>query len=114
QAGGRLDQAKLDQALKALYATNRFQDVNISRRGDRIVVRVVENKVIRRIAFQGNKKVKDEQLQKETQSKERGPLSNALIQRDVQQITELYRRAGRFDAKVEPNIIAAGDSLADL
>jgi len=114
QQGAPLDGTRLDQALKALYATNRFQDVNISRRGDRIVVKVVENKVIRRVAFQGNKKIKDEQLQKETHSKERGPLATGLVQRDVQQITELYRRAGRFDAKVEPKIIAAGDSLGDL
>ena len=114
QPGGRLDDAGLDQALKALYGTNRFENVAISRRGERIIVKVVENKVIRRVAFQGNSKIKDEQLQKETQSKGRGPLATALVQRDVQQIMELYRRTGRFDAQVEPKIIAAGESQVDL
>ena len=91
-----------------------FQDVTISRRGDRIVVKVIENRTIRRVAFEGNTKIKDEQLKQETRSKERGPLVPAIVQRDVQQIMELYRRAGRFDVQVEPKIIDARDNQADL
>jgi outer membrane protein insertion porin family len=114
QSNGRLDAEGIDRALKALYESGLFQDVNISRHDGRIVVRVVENKIIRRVAFEGNKKVKEEQLKQQTQSKERGPLSRATVQHDVQQIMELYRRAGRFDVKVEPKIIAAGEDRADL
>jgi outer membrane protein insertion porin family len=114
QSNGRLDAEGIDRALKALYESGLFQDVNISRHDGRIVVKVVENKIIRRVAFEGNKKVKEEQLKQQTQSKERGPLSRATVRRDVQQIMELYRRAGRFDVKVEPKIIAAGEDRADL
>src|SRR5215475_176282 len=63
--GGRLDNASIDDALKALIETGLFQDVQISRPGGRIVVTVIENPVINRIAFEGNKKVKDEQLSAE-------------------------------------------------
>src|SRR5262245_898668 len=114
QSNGRLDAEGIDRALKALYATGLFQQVNISRRDGRIVVKVVENSIVRRVAFEGNKKIKDEQLRQETQSKEGGPLSRAIVQRDVQQVMELYRRAGRFDVTVEPKIISAGDDRADL
>lgn len=114
QPGGRLDAESIDQAFKALYATGLFQKIDISRRNGRLIVRVVENKIIKRVAFEGNKKIKDEQLKQETQSKERGPLSPAVVQRDVQQIMELYRRAGRFDVKVEPKIITASSNQADL
>src|ERR1044071_327339 len=63
--GGRLGQAQIDDGLKALIETGLFQDVRINQRGAQIVVTVVENSVIGRIAFEGNKKVKDDQLQAE-------------------------------------------------
>ena len=58
---------------------------------------VVENPVINRIAFEGNVKVKDEQLIGEMQSKARGTLSRPLVQSDTQRIIEIYRRNGRYD-----------------
>src|SRR5438034_2257848 len=73
--GGRLGQAQIDDGLKALIETGLFQDVRINQVGGRLVVTVVENAVIGRIAFEGNKKVKDEQLSAEIQSKPRGTRS---------------------------------------
>ena len=96
-AGGRLDAQVIDDAYKALYATGLFQDVRINQTGGRIVVTLVENPVINRIAFEGNKKVKEDQLKLEIQSKERGTLSRATVQSDVQRLVEVYRRGGRFD-----------------
>ena len=58
----RLDSYKIDQALKALYATGLFRDIRINQAGPRLVVIVVENPVINRVAFEGNKKLKDEQV----------------------------------------------------
>src|SRR3954467_823306 len=87
----------VDEALKALYATGLFSDVRINRAGNRIVVSVSENPVINRVAFEGNKKAKDEQLKTEVQSKPRGTLSKPTVQADVQRIIEIYRRTGRFD-----------------
>ncbi len=52
--GERLDAAKIDAGLKALYATGLFQDVKINHSGGRLVVSVVENPVINRVAFEGN------------------------------------------------------------
>ncbi len=88
--GGRLDQARIDDGLKALIETGLFQDVRISQPGGRLVVTVVENPVIGRIAFEGNKKVKDEQLSAEIQSKPRGTLSRPMVQSDAQRIAEIY------------------------
>jgi outer membrane protein insertion porin family len=113
-AGERLDAAKIDEGLKALYATGLFQDVRISQPGGRVVVTVVENPVINRIAFEGNKKVKDEQLTTEVQSKARGTFSRPTVQADTQRIVEIYRRNGRFDIRVEPKIIDLPNNRVDL
>ncbi|MGZ8387299.1 MAG: outer membrane protein assembly factor BamA, partial [Rhodoplanes sp.] len=112
--GERLDAAKIDSALKALYATGLFQDVRITPSGGRIVVVVVENSVVNRVAFEGNRKLKDEQLQSEIQSRPRGTFSRAIVQADVQRIVELYQRGGRYDVRVEPKIIELPNGRVDL
>ena len=111
---GRLGPHELDQAYKSLIGTGLFEDVRIDPRGNRIVVVVVENAVINRIAFEGNSKVKDEQLKLEIQSKERGTLSRPLVQSDVQRIIEVYRRSGRYDVTVDPKIIELPNNRVDL
>jgi len=112
--GGRLDNAAIDDGLKALIETGLFQDVRISRPGGRIVVTVIENPVINRVAFEGNKKVKDDQLSAEVQSKPRGTLSRPMVQSDAQRIVEIYRHAGRYDVRVTPEIIEQPNNRVDL
>jgi outer membrane protein insertion porin family len=112
--GERIDAARIDEALKALYATGLFTDVRIREAGGRLIVTVVEAPVINRIAFEGNKRVKDEQLSAEIQSKPRGTLSRAMVQADVQRIVEVYRRAGRYDVRVDPKIIDLPNNRVDL
>ena len=75
---------------------------------------VVENPVIGRVAFEGNKKVKDEQLSAEIQSKPRGTLSRPMVQSDAQRIAEIYRRSGRYDVRVNPEIIEQPNNRVDL
>ncbi len=112
--GGRLDAAQIDEALKGLYGTGLFQDVRIRQAGGRLIVTVVENAVINRVAFEGNKRLKDEQLSIEIQSRPRGTFSRPVVQSDVQRIVELYRRAGRFDVRVTPKIIELPNNRVDL
>jgi outer membrane protein insertion porin family len=112
--GGRLDQGRIDDGLKALIETGLFQDVKINQAGGRLVVTVVENPVIGRVAFEGNKKVKDEQLSAEIQSKPRGTLSRPMVQSDAQRIAEIYRRSGRYDVRVNPEIIEQPNNRVDL
>lgn len=112
--GGALDAARVDEGLKSLIATGLFQDVRINHTGGRLVVVVVENPVINRIAFEGNKKAKDEQIALEIQSKARGTLSRPTVQADVTRIIEIYHRSGRFDVRVEPKIIELPNNRVDL
>jgi outer membrane protein insertion porin family len=112
--GGQLGQAQVDDGLKALIETGLFQDVSIKQAGGRLIVTVIENPVIGRIAFEGNKKVKDEQLSAEIQSKPRGTLSRPMVQSDAQRIAEIYRRSGRYDVRVNPEVIEQPNNRVDL
>src|SRR5437764_1295916 len=111
---GRLDAFQIDEGVKALFATGLFQDIRPSVQGGRLILTVIENPVINRIAFEGNKKVKDEQLKSEIQSKERGTLSRPVVQADTARLVEVYRRSGRFDIRVEPKIIELPNNRVDL
>jgi outer membrane protein insertion porin family len=112
--GGQLGPAEVDEGIKALYGTGLFSDVRISRSGGRVVVTVVENPVINRVAFEGNKKAKDAQLEAEVQSKPRGTLSKPTVQGDVQRIIEIYHHTGYFDVTVVPKIIELPNNRVDL
>ncbi|HTT47207.1 MAG TPA: outer membrane protein assembly factor BamA [Pseudolabrys sp.] len=112
--GGQIGPAQIDEAIHSLYATGLFDDVRISHEGGRLVVTVVENPVINRVAFEGNKKAKDDQLKAEVQSKPRGTLSKPMVQADVQRIIEIYHRSGRFDVSVDPKIIELPNNRVDL
>jgi outer membrane protein insertion porin family len=112
--GGQLGPAQIDDGIKSLYATGLFSDVRIEHSGGRLVINVVENPVINRVAFEGNKKAKDDQLKAEVQSKPRGTLSRPTVQADVQRIIEIYHRSGRFDVKVDPKIIELPSNRVDL
>jgi outer membrane protein insertion porin family len=111
---GTLDAAAVDDGLKALIETGLFSDVKIDHQAGQLVVRVVENPVIGRVAFEGNKKVKDEQLSQEIQSKPRGTLSRPMVQSDAQRIAEIYRHSGRYDVRVTPEIIEQPNNRIDL
>ena len=112
--GERLDPLKADEGVKAMFATGLFADVRYRWEGGRLIVTVAENSVISRIQFEGNKRVKDEQLLAEIQSKPRGSLSRPLVQADVQRIVEIYRRNGRYDIRVEPKFIERPNNRVDL
>jgi outer membrane protein insertion porin family len=113
-ADGLLDAAARDNALKSLYATSLFADVQISGAADHLLVKVIENPIIDKTAFDGNKKVKDDDLKSIIQSKNGSPLSRAIVHDDVERIIDVYRQHGYFEVYVEPKTIAAKNDRVDL
>ncbi len=112
--GQRYDAGLVDESLKALFATGLFADVSITRRGSTLLVSVEENPIINRVAFEGNKKLKDKELSAAIELRPRTVYTRAKVQSDVQRIVEMYRRSGRFTARVEPKIIRRSQQRVDL
>jgi outer membrane protein insertion porin family len=112
--GDPFDPAKLDQSLKNLFATGLFDDVTIRREGDNLVVTLVENPIINRIAFEGNQRLDDDTLTSEVQLRPRVVYTRSRVQNAVSRILELYRRNGRYGATVEPKVIQLPQNRVDL
>jgi outer membrane protein insertion porin family len=114
QPGDPFDADRLDRSLKTLYATGLFQDVRLLRDGDTLVVRLVENPLVNRVAFEGNHKLTDDQLRPELQLKPRAVFTPALAEADRQKILDLYAKRGRYDARVDPQVIRLDQNRVDV
>ena len=114
QKGDSYDPARIDGSLKSLFATGLFADVTIRREGENVVISLVENPIINRIAFEGNNKIGDETLISEISLRPRTIYTRTKVQNDVQRILTLYRRSGRFAAAIEPKIVRLPQNRIDL
>ncbi len=112
--GDPFDPEAIDQSLRNLFATGLFDDVAVGQVGDTLVIEVVENPIINRIAFEGNRRLDDETLEAEVQLRPRIVFTRARVQAAVSRILELYRRNGRYAASVEPKIIELDQNRVDL
>lgn len=112
--GDAFDVELMDRSLKSLFNTGLFADVTLRREGDSLIVQVVENPIINRIAFEGNDRIDDETLSAEVSLRPRVVFTRTKVQQDVQRIQELYRRSGRFAATVEPKVIQLPENRIDL
>jgi len=114
RVGDTFDVNEIDESLKSLFATGLFADVVIRPEGTALVVQVVENPIINRIAFEGNRSLDAEELEVEVQLRPRRVYTRTKVQNDVARILELYRRDGRFNATVEPKVIIQEQNRIDL
>lgn len=108
------DPVAVNQGVKNLYATGQFSDVQVVHEGGTVIIRVKENTLINRVAFEGNSKVKSDQLAGEIQSKDHGPFSTTIVDADVERIKDLYRRAGEAAAKVTYRIVKLPNGRVDV
>src|SRR6201996_938261 len=114
KVGDPFDAAQEDISLKNLFQTGLFADVTFRRDGNVLVVLVAENPIVNRIAFEGNKKLESDKLTDEIQIKPRTVYTRTRVQADVDRILELYRRAGRYSARVEPKVVVLDQNRVDL
>lgn len=112
--GDPATQDALDEALKSLFATGLFADVQVSESGGVVTVRVSENPVINQVAFEGNSELEDEKLQSEIQARPRQVFTRASVQNDVARLYDIYQRNGRFSADIQPKIIKLDQNRVNL
>lgn len=112
--GDPITSEAIDRSLRNLFATGLFADVTFRREDGTLVVTVVENPIINRIAFEGNRRIPDDALQTEVQLRPRVVYTRTKVQSDVRRVLEIYRRSGRFAATVDPKVIQLPQNRVDL
>lgn len=112
--GDKFDADKMDESLKALFATGLFADITLRIEGNALIVHVVENPIINRVAFEGNSKIDDKQLLDEIQLKPRTVYTRTKVQEDVKRMLDVYHRSGYFGATIEPKVITQPENRVDM
>ncbi|MBH1992348.1 MAG: outer membrane protein assembly factor BamA [Sphingomonadaceae bacterium] len=112
--GVPFSQESLDQALRDLYETELFADVQIRNDNGALTVEIKENPVINRIVLEGNKRLKEEKIRPEIKLAPRQIYTRSKVRADVARIIELYRRQGRFAASVEPKMVQLDQNRVDI
>ncbi|HET9629655.1 MAG TPA: outer membrane protein assembly factor BamA [Novosphingobium sp.] len=112
--GQPYSEAAADQALKDLFATELFADVQVRQEGGVVTIQVKENPVINRIVFEGNKRLKEEKITPEIKLAPRQIFTRSKVRADVARIIELYKRQGRFAATVEPKMVQLDQNRVDI
>jgi outer membrane protein insertion porin family len=112
--GATVDSEMIDLAVKTLYNTDLFSDVQVQLNGTELVITVVESPIINQVVFEGNHAMTKDKLRDEVQIRPRGVFTKAKVQADVQRIIELYRKEGRISATVTPKIVELPQKRVDL
>ncbi len=114
EAGDEFSQENLNIGLKQLFGTGLFSDISLYKEQSTLVVKLIENPIINRIAFEGNKKIKDDALLSEIKLRPRVVLTRGKIQTDVDRLLSIYRLTGKFSATIEPKIIRLDQNRVNL
>jgi len=112
--GETVSAGQLNDAYQRILGSGLFEEVEVEPQGNRLVIRVTEFPTVNRIAFEGNDKLKDEDLSGFIQSQSRQVFSPTQAERDAQIITEAYAQNGRIAARVTPKVIRRSDNRVDL
>ncbi|MBW3138065.1 outer membrane protein assembly factor BamA [Ferrimonas balearica] len=108
KVGDELDPLLLQQSIRALYASSNFEDVQVSRDGNTLVVKVTERPTISSIVLDGNKDLKDEQLQESLDSsgvKVGEPLDRTILSEIEKGLQDFYFSVGKYNARVEAQVV---------
>src|SRR6056297_2860481 len=114
ERGQTVSAAELNDAYQKILESGLFESVTIEPRGNRLFISVVEYPTINRIAFEGNRRLKDEDLEGFVQSRVRQVFSPTQAERDAATLTEAYAQNGRLSARVSPKVIRRSDNRVDL
>ncbi len=105
--GDQLTPQRVREAIRALYNTGFFRDVQLRQDGDTLVVVVLERPSIESFEITGNKEIKTEDLQKSLRNV--GLATGKTFDRSVldlveQYLTEQYFSRGRYGMQVKETV----------
>ncbi|WP_421907759.1 outer membrane protein assembly factor BamA [Mameliella sp.] len=112
--GQRVSAAELNDAYQRILGSGLFETVEIVPQGSRLTIRVVEYPTINRITFEGNRRIKDEDLAQAIQSQSRRVFSPRVAEADALAVSRAYEVQGRLAARVTPKVIRRSDNRVDL
>jgi len=115
--GDKLNEQRIGEAMRALYATGFFRDVELRRDGNTLLVVVIERPSIAKFEIKGNKDIKTEDLQKSLRNV--GLATGKTFDRSVldevkQYLTDQYFSRGKYAVRVDTKITELPGNKVDV
>jgi outer membrane protein insertion porin family len=105
--GDRLTGDEAQRAIRALYQTKFFSDVEFDRDGDILVIKVIERPSIAKLTLRGNKDIKTDDLKKGLKQigLTEGETFDRLALDNVQQeLVRQYYNRGKYNVSIDPHV----------
>jgi len=115
--GDHLDGQRIGEAMRALYATGFFRDVELRRDGNTLLVVVVERPSIAKFEIKGNKDIKTEDLQKSLRNVglAQGKIFDRSVLDEVKQyLTDQYFSRGKYAVRVDTKVTDLPGNKVDV
>ena len=115
--GDHLDGQRIGEAMRALYATGFFRDVELRRDGNTLLVVVIERPSIAKFELKGNKDIKTEDLQKSLRNV--GLATGKTFDRSVldevkQYLTDQYFSRGKYAVRIDTKVTDLPGNKVDI
>ncbi|WP_170570178.1 outer membrane protein assembly factor BamA [Ruegeria atlantica] len=114
EPGQSVSGGELNDAYQRLLDSGVFETVELTPRGNTLVIKVEEYPTINQISIEGNRRVKDDVLLDAISSEPRRVFTPQVAEADADLIAEIYSSQGRVSATVIPRIIRRSDNRVDL
>ncbi|WP_026349204.1 outer membrane protein assembly factor BamA [Arsukibacterium perlucidum] len=105
--GDTVTEYSLSRSIKTLYGAGHFDDIRVFRDGNTVIYRLKERPTINNIEFDGNKDIKEEQLNESLAGNRvqvGEPLDKTILKSIENGLTEFYHGVGKYQAKVEAKV----------
>jgi len=105
--GDRLDAQRVREAIRALYATGFFRDVEFSRDGNTLVIAVLERPSLESVEITGNKDIKTEDLQKSLRNvglSAGKTFNRSTLEEVTQYLTDQYYSRGKYAVQIDSKV----------
>ncbi len=115
--GDHLDGQRIGEAMRALYATGFFRDVELRRDGNTLLVVVIERPSIAKFEIKGNKDIKTEDLQKSLRNvglAQGKTFDRSVLDEVKQYLTDQYFSRGKYAVRVDTKVTDLPGNKVDV
>lgn len=117
QVGDRMNEFRVAQTIRSLYASSHFENIALSRNGNTLVITVQERPTISNIVFEGNDDIEDEQLQQslnDSNVRLGEPLDRTILSSIENGLKDFFYSIGKYKASVKAVVTALPRNRVDL
>ncbi len=115
--GDHLTTQRVREAIRALYATGFFRDVELRREGNTLIVVVLERPSIESFTISGNKDIKTDELQKSLRNIGLAPgkiFDRSVLDDVTQSLTDEYYSRGKYGVEIDNTVTADTDNRVKI